>query len=223
MLLFLQRLCLFGVLQRWCLFQLLFSYRDDVYLRLYCSYRDDVYLGLYCSFRDDVYLGCYCSYKDVYLGCYCSHKYVYLACYFSYRDNVYLRCHISYRDDVYPGCYCSYSDDVYLGFSFWYRDNVNLGCYVSYKDVACALVTSHLDYCNSLLYNLPNRDIKRLQRVQNCLRRVVCKASRFSWSKPLLNFLHWLPVPVKYRIRFKLCTITLKPSFFTNLHISLIM
>ena len=38
--------------------------------------------------------------------------------------------------------------------------------------------------------------------------RVVCKASRFSRSKPLLNFLQWLPV--KYRIRFKLCTITFK-------------
>ena len=57
------------------------------------------------------------------------------------------------------------------------------------KSVACALVTCHLDYCNSLLYNLPDRDIERLQRVQNCLARVVCKASRFSRSKPLLNCL----------------------------------
>ena len=78
--------------------------------------------------------------------------------------------------------------------------------------VACALVTSHLDYCNSLLYNLPDRDIEKLQRVQNCLARVVCKASCFSRSKPLLNFLHWLPV--KYRIRFKLSTITFKASIF---------
>ena len=68
------------------------------------------------------------------------------------------------------------------------------------KSVACALVTSHLDYCNSLLYNLPDRDIERLQRVKNYLARVVCKASRFSRSKPLLNFLHWLPV--KYCICF---------------------
>ena len=73
------------------------------------------------------------------------------------------------------------------------------------KSVACPLFTSHLDYCNSLLYNLPDRDIERLQRLQNCLAHVVCKASRFSRCKPLLNVLHWLPV--KYRIRFKLCTI----------------
>ena len=89
------------------------------------------------------------------------------------------------------------------------------------KYVACALVTSHLDYCDSFLYNLPARDIERLQQVQNCLARVVCKGSHFRRSKPLLNFLHWLPV--KYRIRFKLCTITLKPCFYTNLHISLII
>ena len=90
------------------------------------------------------------------------------------------------------------------------------------KSVACALVTSHLDYCNSLLYNLPDRDIERLQGVQNCLALVVCKASRFTRSKPLLYFLHWLPV--KYRIGYVLNSVPslLKPSFFTNLHISLI-
>ena len=82
------------------------------------------------------------------------------------------------------------------------------------KAVACALVTRHLDYCNSLLYNLPDRDIERLQRVQNYLAHVVCKASRFSRSKPLLNFLHWLPPPVKYRMRFKLCAITFKALLF---------
>ena len=76
------------------------------------------------------------------------------------------------------------------------------------KSVVCALVTSHLDYCNSLLYNLLDRDIERLQRVQNCLARVVCKASRFRRSKPFLNCLHW--IPVKYCTRFKLCTITFK-------------
>ena len=105
------------------------------------------------------------------------------------------------------------------------RDFWRISKYLSPEDaksVACALVTSHLDYCNSLLYNLPDQDIKRLQRVQNCLARAVCKASRFSRFKPLLNFLHWLHWQnTAYALNFVLSL--LKPSFFTNLHISLII
>ena len=35
------------------------------------------------------------------------------------------------------------------------------------------LVSSKLDYCNSLFYGLPDTSIKRLQRVQNSLARVI--------------------------------------------------
>ena len=56
----------------------------------------------------------------------------------------------------------------------------------------------------SLIYNTANKDIAKLQRVQNCLARVV-KCSRFSRSVPLLKSLHWLPV--HYRIIFKTCTV----------------
>ena len=81
------------------------------------------------------------------------------------------------------------------------------------KFVACALVTSHLDLCNSLLYNLPDRDIARLQRVQNCLARVVCIKRIFLADLSLSHFVfHWLPV--KYRIRFIICTITFKAFLF---------
>ena len=47
-----------------------------------------------------------------------------------------------------------------------------LSLYVA-KTIATTLVSSRLDYCNSLLYNTANKDIVRLQRVQNCLARVV--------------------------------------------------
>ena len=50
------------------------------------------------------------------------------------------------------------------------------------KTIATALVSSRLDYCNSLLYNTANKDIAKLQRVQNCLARVVTRSSFFSLS-----------------------------------------
>ena len=76
------------------------------------------------------------------------------------------------------------------------------------KQIAVALVSSKLDYCNSLFHNMPEKDIARLQRVQNCLARVVTKAPRFSRSVPILKRLHWLPV--KFRFHFKICAITFR-------------
>ena len=69
------------------------------------------------------------------------------------------------------------------------------------KQIAVALVSSMLDYCNSLSPNMPEKDFARLQWVQNCLARVVTKAPRFSRSVPILKRLHWLPI--KFRIHLK--------------------
>ena len=74
------------------------------------------------------------------------------------------------------------------------------------KTISTALISSRLDYCNSLLNNIAKRDLAKLQRVQNCQARVVLRAPRFSPSLPLLKQLHWLPV--SYRINFKLSTLT---------------
>ena len=72
------------------------------------------------------------------------------------------------------------------------------------KTVATALVSSRLDYYNSLLYNTANKDIVRLQRVHKCLARVVTRSPSFSSSVPLLKSLHLLSV--HYRVIFKICT-----------------
>ena len=61
-------------------------------------------------------------------------------------------------------------------------------------------------YCNSLINNIAKQDLSKLQRLQNCLARVVLRAPRFPPSLPLLKQLHWLPV--NYRIKFKLSTLT---------------
>ena len=82
------------------------------------------------------------------------------------------------------------------------RRNISLA---TAKKIATALISSRLDYCNALFCNIADRDITKLQRVQNCLARVVCRAPRFSRSVPLLKSLHWLPV--SYQIQFKLSTI----------------
>ena len=85
------------------------------------------------------------------------------------------------------------------------------------RAIASALINSRFDYCNSLLYGIADCDLSRLQRVQNCLARVVCNASRLSPSSPLLKRLHWLPL--KHRVRFKLASIahrvfyTKEPSY----------
>ena len=75
-----------------------------------------------------------------------------------------------------------------------------------FKQIAMALVSSKLDYCNSLFHNMPEKDIARLQRVQNCLARVVTKAPgpRFSCSVPILKRLHWLHVDGRATIVFLL-------------------
>ena len=72
-----------------------------------------------------------------------------------------------------------------------------------------AHVSSKLDYCNSLFHNMPEKEIARLQRAQNCFAtRVVTKAPRFIRSVPILKRLHWLLV--KFRIYFKICAITFR-------------
>ena len=74
--------------------------------------------------------------------------------------------------------------------------------------VANALVSSRLDYCNTLFLSLTDFELRRLQLVQNSLCRVVTRSSKFSHITPQLKKLHWLPV--KHRVQFKLGLITYK-------------
>ena len=78
----------------------------------------------------------------------------------------------------------------------------------SVKLLATALVSSRLDYCNSLLYGIADIDLTRLQRVQNQLARLVTKSLPFTRIIPLFRSLLWLPV--RFRKLFKINLLTYK-------------
>ena len=89
----------------------------------------------------------------------------------------------------------------------------------SAKLLATALVFSHLDYCNSLLYGIADIDPTRFQRVRNQLARLFTMSPPFTRSIRLLRSLHWLPV--RCRILFKINSLTyktLREKQFVYLH-----
>ena len=57
-----------------------------------------------------------------------------------------------------------------------------------------ALITSRLDFCNSILYNLPNKQIERLQWIQNQAARMLKRIPRRNHITPVLRELHWLRI-----------------------------
>ena len=71
-----------------------------------------------------------------------------------------------------------------------------------------AFVTSRLDYCNGVLFGVPNKYLDRLQYVQNSAARVLTRTKPWQHITPTRKQLHWLPV--KFRINYKLLLLTYK-------------
>jgi len=90
------------------------------------------------------------------------------------------------------------------------------------QSVACVIIGSRLDYCNSLYYGMSNNNFQRLQKVQNTAARIVCQAPRHQHhSADLLKDLHWLPM--RGRVDYKIALLCYKavklqqPSYLTGL------
>ena len=76
-----------------------------------------------------------------------------------------------------------------------------------------AMITSRLDYCNSLLYNTSSNNISCLQRMHNAAARLILCRPKTDRATPLLCKLHWLPVA--RRIQYKILLLSYK---ITNRH-----
>ena len=87
-------------------------------------------------------------------------------------------------------------------------------------DDACSqlinsLVTVRIDYCNSLLYGMPDSTLFRLQKVLNTAARILRKILKFSHITDILKDLHWLPI--RQRITFKTLLLTYEAYHNTTL------
>jgi len=76
------------------------------------------------------------------------------------------------------------------------------------KILVHAFVTSHLDYCKSLLSGVPQYQLNHLQKILNAAARLVCLVPKLDHLTPYLIDLHWLPV--EFRIKFKVLIFVFK-------------
>ena len=88
--------------------------------------------------------------------------------------------------------------------------------------MAHACIISQIDYCSSLYYNLPKKEIRRLQKLMNSTIRFI-----FNIKRPRTNVTAYLKMchllPVNLRLKFKICVIIFKclynsaPTYLQNM------
>ena len=89
------------------------------------------------------------------------------------------------------------------------------------KNTVQALITSRLDYCDSLLAGIPSHQLERLKRIQNKAPRLITETRQRDHITPVLKELHWLSV--SSRIKYKVLVLAYKcvhgqaPSYLSRL------
>jgi hypothetical protein len=80
----------------------------------------------------------------------------------------------------------------------------NTADHTTVSTVAASLIHSTLDYCNSLLLNLPSTQTKRRQLVLNASARAASKSLKFHQISPILKSLHGLKIyeRIQYKVLF---------------------
>ena len=110
----------------------------------------------------------------------------------------------------------SYSDDKLsmnspinkvCNASFYYLHNIRwIRKYLSRdssETLVHTFVSSRLDYCNSLLYGLPQVQINKIQRIQNAAARLILKQPTFYHITSYLSFTDF-PLSIALSLRFYL-------------------
>lgn len=127
---------------------------------------------------------------------------------------VYMDCHLSMDSHVNYLCKTTMYHIRQVGLLRKYLDKL------ATEKLIHAVISSRLDYANSLLLGVSSNNLSRLQTIQNTAARIVLRANRHSHITPLLNELHWLPV--KQRVNYKLLLLAFRgfklgtPAYLSN-------
>ena len=74
--------------------------------------------------------------------------------------------------------------------------------YESLRTLAVALILSRIDYCNTLLAGLPEKQLCRVQFLINTTARLITGTKKFEHITPVLKKLHWVKVRDRVVIKY---------------------